>query len=195
MEVGKLVVTEFVSADGVFQDPGGVGEIDRGGWSFKADHGEEFDRFKTEELMAADVQLLGRTTYEGFAKAWPEMEETEGEFAVKMNSMPKYVVSTTLSDEDATWNNSTVIRGDVPRAVAKLKEEVEGDILVGGSGQLVRTLLDEGLVDELRLMIFPIIVGEGDHLFNSQAEMRELRLTDSQTIGPDGIIALTYVPA
>jgi dihydrofolate reductase len=145
--------------------------------------------------MAADVQLLGRTTYEGFAKAWPEMEEVEGEFAVKMNSMPKYVVSTTLSDEDATWNNSTVIRDDVPDAVAKLKDEVDGDILVGGSGQLVRTLLDEGLVDELRLMVFPIIVGEGNHLFDSQAEMSELRLTDSQRIGPDGIIALTYVPA
>jgi dihydrofolate reductase len=119
MEMGKLVVTEFVSADGVFQDPGGIGEISRGGWSFKAEHGEEFDRFKTDELMAADVQLLGRTTYEGFAQAWPEMEESEGEFPVKMNSMPKYVVSTTLSDEDATWNNSTVISDDVPGAVAK----------------------------------------------------------------------------
>jgi dihydrofolate reductase len=193
--MGKLVVTEFVSADGVFQDPGGVGEIDRGGWSFKAEHGDEFDKFKTDELMAADAQLLGRITYEGFAKAWPEMEETEGEFAVKMNTMPKYVVSTTLSDDDATWQNSTVIRGDVPGAVAKLKDEVDGDILIQGSGQLVQTLLDEALVDELHLMVFPIVVGEGKHLFGDQRDMSELRLTNSQTIGPDGIIALSYVPA
>jgi dihydrofolate reductase len=193
--MGKLVVTEFVSADGVFQDPGGVGEIDRGGWSFKAEHGDEFDKFKTDELMAADAQLLGRITYEGFAKAWPEMEETEGEFAVKMNTMPKYVVSTTLSDEDAGWQNSTVIRGDVPGAVAKLKGEVDGDILIQGSGQLLQTLLDEGLVDELHLMVFPIVVGEGKHLFGDQRDMSELRLRDSQTIGPDGIIALSYVPA
>jgi dihydrofolate reductase len=195
MEMGKLVVTEFVSADGVFQDPGGVGEIERGGWSFKAEHGDEFDQFKTDELMAADVQLLGRATYEGFAKAWPEMEETEGEFAVKMNRMPKYVVSTTLSDDDATWENSTVIRDDVQGAVARLKDEVDGDVLVTGSGQLVGTLLDEGLVDELRLMIYPIIVGEGRQLFGSQQDMSELRLKDSKTIGPDGIIVLTYVPA
>jgi dihydrofolate reductase len=193
--MGKLVVTEFVSADGVFQDPGGVGEIDRGGWSFKAEHGDEFDKFKTDELMAADAQLLGRITYEGFAKAWPEMEETEGEFAVKMNTMPKYVVSTTLSDDDATWQNSTVIRGDVRGAVAKLKDEVDGDILIQGSGQLVQTLIDEGLVDELHLMVFPIVVGEGKHLFGDQRDMSELRLRDSLTIGPDGIIALSYVPA
>jgi dihydrofolate reductase len=191
--MGKLVVTEFVSADGVFQDPGGVGEIDRGGWSFKAEHGEQFDTFKTEELMAADAQLLGRTTYEGFAKAWPSMEEPEGEFAAKMNSMPKYVVSTTL--ENPEWNNSTVISENVAGEVKRLKDEIDGDILVAGSGQLVRTLLDERLVDELRLMVFPIVVGEGKHLFGEQRDMSELRLKDSQTIGPDGIIALTYAPA
>ena len=193
--MGKLVVTEFVSADGVFQDPGGAGEIDRGGWSFKAERGDEFDKFKTDELMAADVQLLGRTTYEGFAKAWPEMEDTEGEFAVKMNRMPKFVVSTTLSDDDAAWENSTVIRDGLRGAVARLKDDVSGDILVTGSGQLVGTLLDEGLVDELRLMIYPIIVGEGRQLFGSQQDMSELRLKDFKTIGPDGIIVLTYVPA
>ena len=191
--MGKLVVTQFVSVDGTFQDPGGVGEIDRGGWSFKAEHGEEFDKFKSDELMAADAQLLGRITYEGFAKAWPEMEEVEGEYAVKMNSMPKYVVSTTL--ENPEWNNSTVIKGNVADAVKNLKAETDGDILVQGSGQLTRTLLDEGLVDEWRLMIFPIIVGQGKHLFGEQREMSELRLKDSQTIGPDGIIVLTYVPA
>ena len=191
--MGKLVITQFVSVDGVFQDPGGVGEIDRGGWSFKAEHGEEFDRFKSDELAAADAQLLGRITYEGFAKAWPEMEEVEGEYAVKMNTMPKYVVSTTL--ENPEWNNSTVIRGNIAEEVKRLKDEIDGDILVQGSGALSQTLLDEGLVDEWHLMIFPGIVGQGKHLFGEQREMSELRLKDSQTIGPDGIIVLTYVPA
>jgi dihydrofolate reductase len=191
--MGKLVVTQFVSVDGVFQDPGGVGEIDRGGWSFKAEHGEEFDRFKSDELMAADAQLLGRITYEGFAKAWPEMEEAEGEYAVKMNSMPKYLVSTTL--ENPEWNNTTVIKDNVAEEVKKLTDEIDGDILVQGSGALSQTLLDEGLVDEWRLMVFPIIVGQGKHLFSEQREMSDLRLKDSKTIGPDGIIVLTYVPA
>ena len=191
--MGNLVVSQFVSVDGVFQDPGGVGEIDRGGWSFKAEHGEEFDKFKFEELMAADAQLLGRITYEGFAKAWPQMEETEGEFAVKMNSMPKYVVSTTL--ENPEWNNSTVIKDNVADEVRKLKAEIDGDILLAGSGKLTQTLLDEGLVDEWRLMIFPIIVGQGKHLFGEQRDMSELTLKDSKTIGPDGMIVFTYVPA
>jgi dihydrofolate reductase len=191
--MGKLVVSEFVSVDGVFQDPGGAEGFDRGGWSFKAEHGEEIDKFKFAELTAADAQLLGRTTYEGFAKAWPQMEETEGEFAVKMNKMPKYVVSNGI--ENPTWENTTVIRENVGDEVRKLKDEIEGDILVAGSGRLIKTLLDEGLVDEWRLMIFPIIVGEGKHLFDGQRDMTELRLKDSTVIGPDGIIVLTYAPA
>jgi dihydrofolate reductase len=191
--MGKLVVTQFVSVDGVFQDPGGVGEIDRGGWSFKAEHGEEFDQFKFDELMASDAQLLGRVTYEAFAKAWPSMEGTEGEFAVKMNRMPKYVVSTTL--ENPEWNNSTLIKDNVADEVRKLKDETDGDVLVAGSGELVQTLLDDGLVDEWRLMVFPIIVGQGKHLFSEQRDMSELKLKDFKTIGPDGIVVLTYVPA
>jgi dihydrofolate reductase len=191
--MGKLVVSEFVSVDGVFQDPGGVGEIDRGGWSFKAEHGDDFNEFKFDELMAADAQLLGRTTYEGFAKVWPEMGETEGEFAVKMNKMSKHLVSKGI--ENPTWENTTVVRENVGDEVRKLKDEIEGDILVAGSGRLIKTLLDEGLVDEWRLMIFPIIVGEGMHLFDGQRDMTELRLKDSTVIGPDGIIVLTYVPA
>jgi dihydrofolate reductase len=190
--MGKLVVSQFVSVDGVFQDPGGVGEIDRGGWSFKAEHGDEFNEFKFAELMAADAQLLGRTTYEGFAAAWPSMEEVEGDYAVKMNAMPKYVVSSTI--ENPEWNNTRVITGDVAEEVARLKDEIDGDILVAGSGQLAQTLLDEGVVDEWRLMIFPIVVGQGKHLFGEQTNMRELKLTDHKTIGPDGIIVLTYVP-
>jgi dihydrofolate reductase len=190
--MGKLVVSQFVSVDGVFQDPGGVGEIDRGGWSFKAEHGDEFNEFKFAELMAADAQLLGRTTYEGFAAAWPSMEEVEGDYAVKMNAMPKYVVSSTI--ENPEWNNTRVITGDVAEEVARLKDEIDGDILVAGSGQLAQTLLDEGVVDEWRLMIFPIVVGQGKHLFGEQTHMRQLKLTDHKTIGPDGIIVLTYVP-
>jgi dihydrofolate reductase len=190
--MGKLVVSQFVSVDGVFQDPGGVGEIDRGGWSFKAEHGDDFNEFKFAELMAADAQLLGRTTYDGFAAAWPSMEEEEGEFAVKMNRMPKYVVSSTL--ENPAWNNTTVLKGNVAQEVAKLKDQIDGDILVAGSGQLIQTLFDEGLVDEWRLMIFPIVVGQGKHLFGEQRDMSELKLVDSKRIGPDGIIVLTYQP-
>src|SRR5512133_4377351 len=159
--MGKLVVTEFVSVDGVFQDPGGTGEMGRGGWSFKFNRGDDGDQFKLDELMAADVQLLGRVTYEGFAAAWPTMSDEVG-FAEKMNNMPKYVVSTTL--ENPEWTNTTVIKDDVAGQVAKLKDEVYGDILVAGSGQLVNALLAEDLVDELRLMVFPIVVGQGKRL-------------------------------
>ncbi len=187
--MGKLVVTQFVSVDGVFQDPGGVGEIDRGGWSFQFDRGKEGDKFKFDELMDADAQLLGRVTYEGFAAAWPTMTDEEG-FAEKMNSMPKYVVSKTL--ENPTWENTTVIRGNLAEEVGKIKGEIDGDILVAGSGQLVRALLDEDLVDELRLMIHPAIVGQGNHLFGEQRDLRALKLVDSKPVGPDGVFVLTY---
>jgi dihydrofolate reductase len=190
--MGKLVVTEFVSIDGVFQDPGGVGEIERGGWSFKFDRGEEGDRFKFDELMAAGAQLLGRVTYEGFAAAWPTMTDEQG-FADKMNSMPKYVVSTAL--ENPEWTNTTVIRDNVAVEVGKLKDQIDGDILVAGSGRLVQTLVDEDLVDEWRLMVFPVVVGEGRHLFGDQTDLSTLKLTDSKTVGPDGVIVLTYEPA
>src|SRR5215212_8954924 len=133
--MGRVVVTEFVSLDGVIEAPGG---------------GEEFE---LDELMAADAQLLGRVTYEGFARAWPSMTDEAG-FAERMNSMPKYVVSTTLGDDEADWNNSTVIRGDVAGEVLKLKEDVGGDILIAGSAQLVQTLAAHDLVDEYRLMVF-----------------------------------------
>jgi dihydrofolate reductase len=187
--MGKLVVSQFVSVDGVFQDPGGVGEIERGGWSFKFDRGPEGDRFKLDELMAADAQLLGRVTYEGFAAAWPTMADEEG-FAEKMNAMPKYVVSTTI--EHPSWQNTTVISDNVADEVRRLKDEIAGDILVAGSGQLVQTLVDEDLVDEWRLMIHPAIVGQGKHLFGEQRDLSELRLKESRTVGPDGIVVLIY---
>ncbi len=132
--MGKIVVTEFVSLDGVFEDPGGAEGYEHGGWTFTFDQGEEGPKFKLDELMASDAQLLGRVTYEGFAKAWPAMKDPVG-FADKMNGMPKYVVSSTLTNP--SWNNTTVITVD---EVNKLKDQYQGDILIAGSGHLVRAL-------------------------------------------------------
>jgi dihydrofolate reductase len=173
----KVVVTEFISVDGVIQDPGGSGEYDRGGWSFEYDRGEEGDKFKLDELMAAEAQLLGRVTYEGFAAAWPKMQDEAG-FADRMNGMPKYVASTTITDPE--WQNTTVISGDVPEEVAKLKERTGGAILVSGSGTLVGTLLENDLVDELRLMVFPVVLGSGKRLFGPGSK-KGLKLAESST--------------
>ncbi|HZO95789.1 MAG TPA: dihydrofolate reductase family protein [Gaiellaceae bacterium] len=162
--MGKLVVTEFITLDGVIEDPGGAEQTPRGGWAFEFDRGEEGDRFKLEELRASDAQLLGHVTYTGFAAAWPSMEGT-GEFGEKMNAMPKFVVSSTL--ERPEWNNTKVLRGDLDEGVRALKERFEGDVLVAGSAQLVRSLLAHDLVDELRLMVFPVVLGEGKRLFGA----------------------------
>ncbi|MBV9039633.1 MAG: dihydrofolate reductase family protein, partial [Acidimicrobiia bacterium] len=159
--MGKIVVTEFVSLDGVMDDPGGSEGTRHGGWSFKFDRGPDGDKFKLDELDDAEAQLLGRVTYEGFAAAWPSREDEAG-FARRMNSMRKYVVSSTLSDADATWENSEVVR---PSELAALKERVDGTLLVAGSTQLVHTLIQQGLVDVLRLMVFPIVLGEGRRVF------------------------------
>jgi dihydrofolate reductase len=186
--MGKLVVTEFVSADGVFEDPGGAEGFEHGGWSFQFDRSAEGDKFKADELMAADAQLLGRVTYEAFAAAWPERRGDQ--FGERMNSMPKYVVSSTLQSAD--WENSTVIGGDnVMEQVAGLKQEVDGDILVAGSGQLVRGLTEAGLVDEYHLMVFPIVLGTGRRLFDGTSAPATLRLASTQQAG-DALI-LTYV--
>lgn len=186
---GKVVVTEFITLDGVIQDPGGSGEYDRGGWSFEYKRGEEGDQFKLGELKAADAQLLGRVTYEGFAAAWPTMKDEQG-FAEKMNSMPKYVVSTTIKDPE--WENTTVISENVPEEVAKLKDQHEGDILIAGSAKLIATLVENDLVDEWRLMVFPEILGEGKRLFPEGVDRRKLKLTDEKPLGPDGIRLLIY---
>jgi dihydrofolate reductase len=191
--MGKLVVTEFVTLDGVFEAPGGASDFEHAGWSFKFNRGPEGDKFKYDELMAADAQLLGRITYEGFAKAWPTIDA--GDFSEKMNTMPKYVVSTTLSDDDATWTNSTVIRDDVPAQIAQLKKKVNGDILVAGSGRLVQTLAEHDLVDEYRLMVFPIVLGSGKRFFGDGTPMTKLELVDTKPVGPDGVFVLTYRPA
>jgi dihydrofolate reductase len=186
--MGKIVVTEFVSLDGVMEDPGGAEDFAHGGWTFEFSRGEEGDKFKLDELVEAEAQLLGRATYEGFAAAWPTMEDPVG-FADKMNSMPKYVFSSTL--EEASWNNSTILSGDFATEIAKLKQEVDGVILVAGSAQLVQGLVANDLIDELRLMVFPVLLGSGKRLFASHPDKKVLRLTDSTTVG-DGIAILTY---
>jgi dihydrofolate reductase len=187
--MGRIVVTEFVSLDGVIEDPGGSEDFKYGGWSFEFNRGEDGDRFKLDEAMDSAALLLGRRTYEGFADAWPSRD---GEFADKFNNMPKYVVSSTLKDPD--WNNSTVIDGDLAGEVSKLKEELDGDIVVHGSAQLVQGLIEQGLVDELRLMVFPVILGSGKRLFGDTSDKLGLRLTDSKVVG-DGVSILVYEPA
>jgi dihydrofolate reductase len=188
--MGKIVVTEFVSLDGVMEDPGGAEEFKHGGWTFEIERGDEGDRFKLDETMNAQALLLGRRTYEGFAAAWPERE---GEFADKFNNMPKYVVSSTLKDPD--WTNTTVIDpNDLAGQVAKLRDEEDGEILVAGSAQLVQGLIENGLVDELRLMVFPVVLGSGKRLFGETSDKRSLKLTSSQFVG-DGVAILTYEPA
>jgi dihydrofolate reductase len=188
--MGKLVVTEFVTVDGVFEDPGGSENTERGGWAFEFERGEDGDKFKTDETMEAEAQLLGRKTYEEFAAAWPSRE---GEFADKFNSMPKYVVSKTL--ENPEWQNSTVIGKDDPAAdIAKLKEEIDGTILVAGGAKLLKFLLDEGLVDELRLMVFPVVLGKGRRLFLDHTAENPLELVEVRPVGDDGVIVQVYRP-
>jgi dihydrofolate reductase len=184
--MGKIVVTEFISLDGVVEDPGGAEGYEHGGWSFTFDQGEEGRKFKFDELMAADAQLLGRVTYDGFAKAWPAMEDPFG-FADKMNGMPKYVVSTTLTDP--SWQNTTVLNNAA--AAEDLKGSCKGDILVAGSATLVRALTDLGLVDEYRLMIFPLVLGSGKRLFDG-AKRTKLQLADITRIGADGVTIQRY---
>jgi dihydrofolate reductase len=188
-QLGKIVVTEFVSLDGVMEAPGGGEDFVHAGWTFEINRGEEGDEFKLNETLEAEALLLGRVTYEGFAAAWPSRE---GEFADKLNSMPKYVVSSTL--EEAEWNNSTVLKGDVVEEVSRLRQGSGGDIVVHGSARLVQTLVEQGLVDELRLMVFPVVLGTGKRLFGDTTDKMPLQLLDSKTVG-DGIAILIYRPA
>jgi dihydrofolate reductase len=187
--MGEIVVTEFVSLDGVFEDPGGDSDFKHGGWTFAFDRGADGNQFKLDELRAADAQLLGRVTYQGFAAAWPDMEHAAGEFGAKMNAMPKYVISKTL--ERADWANSTILEGDLVHEVTALKGRYDGDILVAGSGALVRGLLAHGLIDELRLMVFPIVLGSGKRLFGDADDAVTLSLAGVRSVG-EGIVILTY---
>jgi dihydrofolate reductase len=188
--MSDIVVSQFVTVDGVFEDPGGSEGSERGGWAFQFERGPEGDKFKLDEVLASEALLLGRVTYEGFAAAWPSRT---GEFADKFNGMPKYVVSSTLGDPE--WNNSTVISSDVAREVANLKQRGQGDILVNGSARLVRELMEHDLVDEYRLMVFPVVLGRGKRLFGDASQASSLRLVEARPVGSDGVVILTYRPA
>jgi dihydrofolate reductase len=187
--MGRIVVTEFISLDGVVEAPGGGEEFRHGGWSFEVERGAEGDQFKLDETMGSAALLLGRRTYEGFAAAWPSRE---GEFADKFNSMPKYVVSSTLKDPE--WTNTTVLAGDLAEEVGRLKREQDGDVVVHGSPQLVQALLERDLVDEVRLMVFPVVLGSGKRLVGETSDKKRLQLADSKTVG-DGVAILVYRPA
>jgi len=186
--MGRIVVTEFVSLDGVMEDPGGAEDFEHGGWSFEFDRGEAGNKFKLDETLASDALLLGRVTYEGFAAAWPQRE---GEFADKFNQMPKYVV--TSSPSELEWSNSTAVDGDLGEEVARIRQRHDRDVVVHGSAQLAQELLDRDLVDELRLMVFPVVLGRGKRLFGETSDKKQLRLVDSKTVG-DGVTILTYAP-
>jgi dihydrofolate reductase len=183
--MGRIVVTEFASLDGVMEAPGGE-DFKYPGWSFEVDRGEDGNQFKLDETMEADVLLLGRVTYEGFAGAWPSRE---GEFADKFNNMPKYVISSTL--EDPEWNNTTVLSGDPVEEVTKLKGEVDGTIQVPGSNRLVHTLVENDLVDQVNQMIFPIVLGTGKRVFGETSDKKTLRLVEAKTVG-DGVVILIH---
>lgn len=191
--MGDLVVTEFASMDGVMQAPGGE-DFKYKGWSFEFDRGEDGNNFKLQEVLDAKAHLLGRITYESFAGAWPEREGDPqmGEFAVKLGDDPKYVVSSTLKDPE--WRNTTVIdgSGDVPAEVEKLKGEIDGPILISGSRRLVQELLENDRVDEIRLMVFPVVLGIGDRVFGKFSARRNWKLAEANPVGPDGVLTLVY---
>jgi dihydrofolate reductase len=184
--MGRIVVSEFVSLDGVMEAPGGGEGYRHEAWTFAISRGEEGDAFKVEETRASEALLLGRVTYEGFAAAWPSRD---GEFAEKFNTMPKYVVTSTLTE--LAWNNSTPIRGDLKNEVSKLKQRVDGDIVVHGSAMLAQALIEHDLVDELRLMVFPVVLGSGKRLFGDVSDKKTLRLRDSRVVG-DGVAIMIY---
>ena len=183
----KIIVSEFLSLDGVMEDPGGAEKTKHGGWSFLF-FNEEAGKYKNDELFAADALLLGRVTYLGFAEAWPSRTDEWG-FADRMNNLPKYVVSTTL--EKAEWNNSELIKQNIPEEISKLKQGPGQDILIAGSGKLVHSLMKHDLIDEFRLMVHPVILGSGMRLFNDVSDMIKLKLQDSKTFS-SGVVVLTY---
>jgi dihydrofolate reductase len=188
--MGKIIVSENVSLDGVVQDPTGEEGFRHGGWFGQVGDKdrEEWAKVEFEEALGAEALLLGRRSDEYFGTRWTGRS---GEWADRLNSLPKYVVSSTLVDPD--WNNSTVLEGDVVEAVSKLKQELDGDIVVPASYQLGRTLIEHDLVDELRLVVFPVVLGAGERLFGEISEKKPMRLVDAKTIG-DGLVFLTYQP-
>jgi dihydrofolate reductase len=189
--MGKIIVSENVSLDGVVQDPAGDEGFRLGGWVGRVgDKGrEEAANVLLDEALGTEALLLGRQSYEFFAARWPSRG---GELADRLNSLPKYVVSSTL--EDPAWNNSTVLKGDVVNAASELKQQLNGDIVVYASFQLVRTLIEHDLVDELRLMIYPVVLGAGERLFGETSDKKPMHLIDIRTVG-NGLAFLTYEPA
>ena len=184
--MGRIIVTEFISVDGVIDTPGGKGDFKYSGWTSEISRGEEGDKFKFEENVNSQAQLFGRITYVLFASAWPSMT---GEFADTFNALPKYVVSSTLKKGD--WGNTTVLDGDMVEQVTNLKKTVDGNIVVHGSAKLVQGLIENDLVDELRLMVYPVILGNGRRLFGDTTDKKRLQLIGSKAVG-DGVAILTY---
>jgi dihydrofolate reductase len=188
--MGSIVVTSFVSLDGVMEDPGGAEGFVHGGWTFPY-WNDEIAAVKLEELRAADALLLGRVTYAGFAAAWPDQTDEAG-FADRMNGLPKYVVSSTLTEPG--WSNSTVIGSDLPGEVAAIKGRHDGDVLVAGSARLVQGLTEHGLVDEYRLLVYPVVLGTGKRLFGDATHLTELDLAEARPL-ERGVLLLSYRPA
>jgi dihydrofolate reductase len=186
--MGRIIATEFVSLDGVVEAPGGGEEFEYAGWSFEIDRGDEGNKFKLDETFESEALLLGRKTYEGFAASWPSRE---GEFADKFNSMPKYVVSSTIGTPE--WSNTTVLRGDLATEVGRVRDRHKGSIVVHGSPTLVQGLIEKDLLDELRLMVYPVVLGKGKRLFGRTTSKKRLRLQSSKTVG-DGVEILVYEP-
>ncbi len=190
--MSKLIVSEFVSLNGVMEAPGGEHTHPHTGWTFKSIYGDDHYAYKDEELREAEALLLGRTTYEGFAAAWPERGGKGDDFADKINAMPKFVVSSTLSDPE--WENTTVLSGDAIDEVTKLRDSAEGPILINGSAQLVHALGEAGLVDEWRAMVHPTLIADGLRMFPDPGDMQKLKLTDARTYD-SGVALLIYEPA
>jgi dihydrofolate reductase len=184
--MGKIVVSENITLDGVIQDPSGDEGFERGGWVGKVTDREDAGKVLADETLGAEAELYGRRTYEFLASRWPSRS---GALADRLNAMPKYVVSSTLEDPD--WSNTTVLEGDVVEAVSELKQQVAGEILIPASIQLVRTLLEHDLVDELRLMVFPVVLGTGKRLWGETSDKKAFKLADSKTVG-EGIAILTF---
>jgi dihydrofolate reductase len=186
--MGKIVISENVSLDGVIEDPAGDEGFKHGGWVGRVTDRKEAGKVLLDEALGAAALLLGRRSYDFLAGRWPSRS---GELADRLNSLPKYVVSSTL--EDPEWNNSTVLKGDVVDQVSKLKQELDGEIVVPASFQLVHTLIEHDLVDELRLMTYPVVLGAGERLFGETTDKKPMRLVDSRTLD-DGLAYLIYEP-
>jgi dihydrofolate reductase len=184
--VGNVIVSEFVSLDGVMEDPGGAEKFEHGGWS-RSYGGDDIWKFKLDELMASDALLLGRITYEGFAAAWPSVKDEQG-YADRMNSLPKHVVSRTLAD--AGWNNSRIVRGEVGNEITAIKQQVSGNVLVFGSAMLVQGLLELELIDEYRLLVYPVVLGSGKRLF-ARGPMTTLKSVETRPFA-SGVVGLVY---